>query len=117
MPYIAKVAIGELKKLKVFGHQYPTKDGTGVRDYIHVVDLAIGHLRALEKIIYSTGVEVYNLGTGKGYCVLEMIAAFEKASGKEVPYKIENSRPVMQQFATRIQEKRRKASAGLLKKV
>ncbi|MBT2736749.1 UDP-glucose 4-epimerase GalE [Bacillus sp. ISL-7] len=92
MPYIAQVAIGKLEELNVFGNQYPTKDGTGVRDYIHVVDLALGHLRALEKITYSTGVEVYNLGTGKGYSVLEMIAAFEKASSKNIPYKITDAR-------------------------
>jgi UDP-glucose 4-epimerase len=93
MPYIAQVAIGKLKELNVFGNQYPTKDGTGVRDYIHVVDLALGHLRALEKSTYSTGVEVYNLGTGKGYSVLEVISAFEKASGKKIQYKIVDSRP------------------------
>lgn len=93
MPYIAQVAIGKLKELNVFGNKYPTNDGTGVRDYIHVVDLALGHLSALEKVTYSTGIEVYNLGTGKGYSVLEMISAFEKASGKMVPYKIVDSRP------------------------
>jgi UDP-glucose 4-epimerase len=93
MPYIAQVAIGKLKELNVFGNQYATKDGTGVRDYIHVVDLALGHLRALEKNTYSKGVEVYNLGTGKGYSVLEMISAFEEASGKKIPYKVVDSRP------------------------
>lgn len=93
MPYIAQVAVGKLKELNVFGNHYPTKDGTGVRDYIHVVDLALGHLKALEKITYSTGVEVYNLGTGKGYSVLEMVSAFEKASGKKIPFKIVDSRP------------------------
>ncbi|MDR7079115.1 UDP-glucose 4-epimerase [Neobacillus niacini] len=93
MPYISQVAMGKLKKLNVFGNNYPTKDGTGVRDYIHVVDLAIGHLRALEKITYTTGVEVFNLGTGNGYSVLEMISAFEKASGREISYRIVDSRP------------------------
>ncbi|MGG7620215.1 UDP-glucose 4-epimerase GalE [Bacillus coreaensis] len=93
MPYIAQVAVGKLKKLNVFGNQYPTKDGTGVRDYIHVVDLALGHLKALEKITYSTGIEVYNLGTGKGYSVLDIISAFEKASGKKIPFEIVDSRP------------------------
>jgi UDP-glucose 4-epimerase len=93
MPYIAQVAIGKLKELYIFGNHYPTKDGTGVRDYIHVVDLALGHLRALEKITHSTGVEIYNLGTGKGYSVFEMISVFEKASGKKIPYKIVDSRP------------------------
>lgn len=92
MPYLAPVTIGKLKEINVFGNQYPTMDGTGVRDYIHVVDLAIGHLRSLEKITCSTGVEVYNLGTGKGYSVLEMIAAFEKASSKNIPYKITDAR-------------------------
>ncbi|MEH6949355.1 UDP-glucose 4-epimerase GalE [Bacillus sp. JJ634] len=88
MPYITQVAVGKLKELNIFGNDYPTIDGTGVRDYIHVVDLAKGHLKALEKILTTTGVNAYNLGTGKGYSVLEMVAAFEKASGKKVPYKI-----------------------------
>ena len=85
LPYISQVAIGKLDELKVFGDDYPTVDGTGVRDYIHVVDLAKGHLRALEHL---KGFSVYNLGTGKGTSVLEMINAFEKASGRKVPYKI-----------------------------
>jgi len=88
MPYIAQVAVGRLKELPVFGNDWPTPDGTGVRDYIHVVDLAKGHLKALEKIAERTGAEVWNLGTGQGYSVLEMIAAFERASGKKVPYRI-----------------------------
>ena len=88
LPYIAQVAVGKRDELHVFGNQYPTKDGTGVRDYIHVVDLAIGHLKALEKITVSTGIEAYNLGTGNGYSVLEMVAAFEKASGVTIPYTI-----------------------------
>ena len=88
MPYITQVAVGKLKELNVFGNQYPTKDGTGVRDYIHVVDLAKGHLKAFENIVKTNGVEAYNLGTGKGYSVLEMVAAFEKAVGKEIPYQI-----------------------------
>ena len=75
------------------GINYPTKDGTGVRDYIHVVDLAKGHLKALEKVMRTTGVEAYNLGTGKGYSVLEMVAAFEKASEVNIPYKIADPRP------------------------
>ena len=78
MPYITQVAVGKLKELKVFGNDYPTKDGTGVRDYIHVVDLAKGHLKALEKISLSNGIYAYNLGTGKGYSVLEMVSAFER---------------------------------------
>ncbi|MBP1990288.1 UDP-glucose 4-epimerase GalE [Paenibacillus eucommiae] len=88
MPYMTKVAAGKLKELKVFGGNYPTYDGTGVRDYIHVVDLALGHLKALEKVGSSAGVNAYNLGTGKGYSVLELIRAFEKASEREIPYMI-----------------------------
>ena len=88
MPYIAQVAVGRLKELAVFGDDYPTPDGTGVRDYIHVVDLALGHLRALEKLDQDPGVVTCNLGTGRGYSVLEMIRAFEKASGRPIPYRI-----------------------------
>ena len=95
MPYITQVAVGKLKELNVFGNDYPTIDGTGVRDYIHVVDLAKGHLKALEKVLKNTGVDAYNLGTGKGYSVLEMVDAFEKASGKKVPYKLLNPDLVM----------------------
>jgi UDP-glucose 4-epimerase len=93
MPYITQVAVGKLQKLSVFGSDYQTVDGTGVRDYIHVVDLAKGHLKALEKVISTNGVEAYNLGTGKGYSVLEMITSFESASGKKVPYQISERRP------------------------
>lgn len=92
MPYVAKVAHGELPYLNVFGNDYDTPDGTGVRDYIHVMDLAEGHLAALEHID-SYGVEAINLGTGVGYSVLDMVKAFEKASGKPVPYKIAPRRP------------------------
>lgn len=88
MPYITKVAAGQLEILSVFGNDYPTKDGTGVRDYIHVIDLSLGHLKALEKILNNAGVEAYNLGTGKGYSVLEVIETFEKATGQKVKYKI-----------------------------
>ena len=88
MPYISQVAIGKLKKLAVYGTDYPTPDGTGVRDYIHVQDLADGHLRALNAIDQKTGVSVWNLGTGVGYSVLEMIQAFELASGRVIPYQI-----------------------------
>jgi len=87
MPYVAQVASGKLKKINVFGNDYPTPDGTGVRDYIHVVDLAIGHIKAIEKCEKS-GVHIYNLGTGVGYSVLDMIHAFEKACGKTLPYEI-----------------------------
>lgn len=93
MPFIAQVAVGKLPELKVFGNDYPTPDGTGVRDYIHVVDLAKGHLKALEKLKTASGVFTYNLGTGKGYSVLEMVRAFEKACGKKIPYKITERRP------------------------
>jgi UDP-glucose 4-epimerase len=93
MPFITQVAVGKLEKLRVFGNEYPTVDGTGVRDYIHVVDLAKGHLKALEKITGATGVEAYNLGTGNGYSVLEMVKAFEKASGIKIPYEIVENRP------------------------
>ncbi|KIY21671.1 UDP-glucose 4-epimerase GalE [Mesobacillus subterraneus] len=88
MPFITQVAVGKLPELQVFGNDYPTTDGTGVRDYIHVVDLARGHVKALEKVAASTGVESFNLGTGKGYSVLEMVTAFEKESGIPIPYKM-----------------------------
>ncbi|HHI3607974.1 TPA: UDP-glucose 4-epimerase GalE [Bacillus anthracis] len=93
MPYVTQVAVGKLKELNIFGNDYPTKDGTGVRDYIHVVDLAKGHVKALEKVLKTKGVEAYNLGTGKGYSVLEMVNAFEKVSGKKIPYKVIGRRP------------------------
>lgn len=88
LPYIAKVATGELEYLGVFGDDYDTIDGTGVRDYIHVVDVAKGHLKALEKIVNKAGVGAYNLGTGYGYSVLQMVKAFEIASGRKIDYKI-----------------------------
>lgn len=88
MPYITKVAIGELKQLRVFGNDYPTHDGTGVRDYIHVVDLADGHVKALEKLATNPGLVTYNLGTGNGYSVLDVVKAFSEASGREIPYEI-----------------------------
>ncbi|AXY07047.1 UDP-glucose 4-epimerase GalE [Bacillus thuringiensis LM1212] len=93
MPYVTQVAVGKLKELNIFGNDYPTKDGTGVRDYIHVVDLAKGHVKALEKVLKTKGIEAYNLGTGKGYSVLEMVKAFEKVSGKKIPYKVIGRRP------------------------
>jgi UDP-glucose 4-epimerase len=93
MPYITQVAVGKLKELQVFGNDYPTVDGSGVRDYIHVVDLADGHLKALEKVLSAKGVEAYNLGTGTGYSVLEIVAAFEKAADVEIPFKIVDRRP------------------------
>ncbi len=94
MPYIVRVAAGILKELSVFGNDYPTPDGTGVRDYIHVVDLAIGHIKALEKLEKEKqGLYIYNLGTGTGYSVLDMVKAFEKATNKKVAYKIAPRRP------------------------
>ena len=88
MPYITQVAIGKLECLNVCGNDYPTPDGTGVRDYIHVVDLALGHIKALDRLLKVKGCEVYNLGTGKGYSVLDVIKAFEKASGIKINYRI-----------------------------
>ena len=93
MPYITQVAVGKLEKLHVFGNDYPTLDGTGVRDYIHVVDLAKGHVCALEAIKKGCGVEVYNLGTGRGYSVLEIVGAFEEANGVKIPFVIDPRRP------------------------
>lgn len=93
LPYVAQVAVGKLEKVHVFGSDYPTVDGTGVRDYIHVVDLALGHLKAVEKKTGEQGVHIYNLGTGNGYSVLQVISAFEKACGKKLPYQIDPRRP------------------------
>lgn len=93
MPFITQVAVGKLKELQVFGSDYPTVDGSGVRDYIHVVDLAQGHVKALERVLTSKGVDAFNLGTGRGYSVLEIVRAFEKAAGVEIPYKIVERRP------------------------
>lgn len=93
MPYIAQVAVGKLERLSVFGNDYDTHDGTGVRDYIHVVDLALGHLKSLERLGDNPGVVTYNLGTGKGYSVLDMVRAFSKACGKEIAYTITERRP------------------------
>ncbi len=88
MPYIARVAVGKLEVLSVFGDNYLTEDGTCVRDYIHVVDLSLGHIKALEKIVQTKGIEAYNLGTGKGYSVLEVIQTFERSTGQKVNYRI-----------------------------
>ena len=92
LPYVAQVAIGKLKCLGVFGNDYDTPDGTGVRDYIHVVDLARGHVKAVQKLAAREGVSIYNLGTGKGYSVLDVVHAFEKACGHEIPYEIKPRR-------------------------
>ncbi|WP_394184123.1 UDP-glucose 4-epimerase GalE [Metabacillus halosaccharovorans] len=93
VPYITQVAVGKLSELSVFGNDYTTHDGTGVRDYIHVVDLAAGHLKALERVMASSGVSAYNLGTGTGYSVMDMIHAFEKVTGRPIPYQIIDRRP------------------------
>ena len=93
MPFVTQVAVGKRPQLSVFGGDYPTHDGTGVRDYIHVVDLALGHLAALEKVVAGKGAWTVNLGTGKGYSVLDFVKAFEKASGKPIPYQIVDRRP------------------------
>ena len=92
VPYIAQVAVGKLDRLGVFGDDYNTPDGTGVRDYIHVVDLAIGHVKAIERMKKAKGVHIYNLGTGVGYSVLDVVKAYEKACGKEIPYEIKPRR-------------------------
>ena len=93
MPYVTQVAAGKLKELGVFGNDYDTPDGTGVRDYIHVVDLACGHVKALKKIKENCGLEIYNLGTGNGYSVLDIVKNFEKATGITIPYSIKQRRP------------------------
>ena len=93
MPYVSQVAVGKLEQLSVFGNDYNTPDGTGVRDYIHVVDLANGHLKALDKLDTNCGLVTYNLGTGNGYSVLDMVKAFSEASGRDVAYKIVDRRP------------------------
>ncbi|MFC0308229.1 UDP-glucose 4-epimerase GalE [Gallibacterium trehalosifermentans] len=93
LPYISQVAIGKLQQLSVFGSDYPTHDGTGVRDYIHVVDLAIGHLKALDRHENDAGLHIYNLGTGTGYSVLDMVHAFEKVNNIKIPYRLVDRRP------------------------
>ena len=93
MPYIAKVAVGQLPELHVFGSDWPTHDGTGVRDYIHVVDLARGHVAALNKLDQNCGLFICNLGTGRGYSVLDVLHAYERACGKPIPYVVDPRRP------------------------
>ena len=92
-PYITQVAVGKREALSVFGNDYPTVDGTGVRDYLHVMDLADGHLKALKKLVSNPGIVIYNLGTGRGYSVLEVVEAFRKVSGRRIPYDIVERRP------------------------
>lgn len=93
LPSVAQATVGKIPRLNIYGNDYPTRDGTGIRDYIHVVDLAKGHLKALDKLATRPGVVIYNLGTGRGYSVLEVVAAFQKASGKKVPHRIVGRRP------------------------
>lgn len=93
VPYISQVAVGKLQQLQVFGNNYQTPDGTGVRDYIHVVDLAQGHVKALDRLLSSPGMAIYNLGTGKGYSVLEMVSTFAEVNNREIPYEIVDRRP------------------------
>ncbi|WP_312495480.1 UDP-glucose 4-epimerase GalE, partial [Anaerosporobacter sp.] len=93
VPYITQVAVGKLKELQVFGGDYDTKDGSGVRDYIHVTDLAIGHVKSIEKLNQIEGVKTYNLGTGKGYSVLDMVTAFSEVCKKPIPYVVKERRP------------------------
>ena len=93
MPFITQVAVGKLPELGVFGNDYDTPDGTGVRDYIHVVDLAKGHVKALKKLQDNSGLNIYNLGTGQGYSVLQIVQNFEKATGVKIPYTIKPRRP------------------------
>ena len=93
MPFISQVAVGQLPELRIFGDDYPTPDGTGVRDYIHVVDLANGHVKALQRFQKPPANDVYNLGTGRGYSVLEMVHAFEQENGVEIPCRIVGRRP------------------------
>ena len=93
MPYISQVAVGNLPEILVTGSDYPTPDGTGVRDYIHVVDLAVGHIKALKKLATDPGIVTYNLGTGRGYSVLEVISAYDKAVGRKIPYRLVERRP------------------------
>ena len=92
MPYITQVSVGKLKELGIFGNDYDTHDGTGVRDYIHVVDLAIGHVKAVDKIEENCGLKIYNLGTGQGYSVLDIVKNFEEANGVKIPYVIKERR-------------------------
>ena len=93
LPYVAQVAVGKHPYVRIWGDDYPTPDGTGIRDYVHVVDLAVGHIKALEKLAKNPGTVTYNLGTGRGNSVLEVVTAFEEASGKKIPYKILDRRP------------------------
>ena len=112
LPYVTQVAVGKLEQVQVFGDDYDTEDGTGVRDYIHVVDLAKGHVAALKKIQKGSGLNVYNLGTGKGYSVLEIIQNMEKAVGRPIPYRIVDRRPGDSQPAIQILQKPKQNSAG-----
>ena len=117
LPYIAQVAVGKLEKVHVFGNDYPTPDGTGVRDYIHVVDLAIGHVKAIEHCSDKEGVHIYNLGTGNGYSVLDIVKAFSKACGKEIPYQIDQEDRAILPNVMQILQRQRLNLAGRLREV
>ena len=112
VPYIAQVAVGKLDRLGVFGDDYNTPDGTGVRDYIHVVDLAIGHVKAIERMKKAKGVHIYNLGTGVGYSVLDVVKAYEKHAARRFRMKSNLAVPVILQHATVMLQKRRKSLDG-----
>ena len=112
MPYITQVAVGKLKELGVFGNDYDTPDGTGVRDYIHVVDLAKGHVKALKKIGENPGLAIYNLGTGKGYSVLDIVKNFEAATGVKIPYVINLAEPEILQLVIVMHLRQKKSLAG-----
>ena len=117
MPYITQVAVGKLKKLGVFGDDYDTPDGTGVRDNIHVVDLARGHVKALKSIEEKCGIEIFNLGTGIGYSVLDVVKAFEKANGVKIPIRLSNDEQVISQPVIQIRQRQRKSLVGRLSSV
>ena len=114
LPYVSQVAIGKLKKLSIFGDDYNTQDGTGVRDYIHVVDLARGHIHALDKITQQPGLQAYNLGTGLGYSVLDIISAFEKVAHLKIPYKVVGRRPATPPNVTQTRARLKRSSIGAL---
>ncbi len=117
MPYITQVAVGKLKELGVFGNDYDTPDGTGVRDYIHVVDLAKGHVKAVKKLEDNSGLSIYNLGTGKGYSVLDIVKNFEAATGIKIPYLSNHVVQVILLHVILMLPKQRKNLAGKLRKI
>ena len=116
MPYITQVAIGKLPELNVFGDDYPTPDGTGVRDYIHVLDLASGHLAAVKYNLSHKGAEIFNLGTGHGYSVLDLVKTFEAENKVAIPYRIQGVALVILRLAMRLLKRPKKFSAGKLRR-